>query len=179
MLQIDLWKRVLIWTVCALGLLLAMPNVFYQRVEARNDAVAAIELGNSGNGLEAQAAMWPSFLPSGLVNLGLDLRGGAHLLAEVQVADVYESRMKSMWPEIRDMLREERATIGTIRLQPSQNDQLRIRISKPEQISRAAGDGPQALPRRRLAAGFCHFGAACSAALGSGAGAGWRVRWHR
>ncbi|WP_197918877.1 protein translocase subunit SecD [Thiosulfatihalobacter marinus] len=138
MLQIDLWKRVLIWTVCALGLLLAMPNVFYQRVEARNDAVAAIELGNSGNGLEAQAAMWPSFLPSGLVNLGLDLRGGAHLLAEVQVADVYESRMKSMWPEIRDMLREERATIGTIRLQPSQNDQLRIRISKPEQISRAA-----------------------------------------
>ncbi len=138
MLQIDLWKRVLIWTVCALGLFLALPNAFYQRVEARNDAVAAIELGNSGNGLEEQAAMWPSFLPSALVNLGLDLRGGAHLMAEVRVADVYETRMKSMWPEIRDMLREERATIGTIRLQPSENDQLRIRISKPDQISSAA-----------------------------------------
>ncbi|SFM11945.1 protein translocase subunit SecD [Shimia aestuarii] len=138
MLQIDLWKRIFIWSVCALGLLLAMPNAFYQRVEARNDAVAAIELGHSGNGLEEQAAMWPSFLPSSLVNLGLDLRGGAHLLAEVQVADVYETRVKTMWPEIRDMLREERATIGTIRLQPSENDQLRVKISKPEEIQRAA-----------------------------------------
>ncbi|MGX9350126.1 protein translocase subunit SecD [Shimia sp. W99] len=138
MLQIDLWKRIFIWSVCALGLLLAMPNAFYQRVEARNDAVAAIELGHGGNGLEEQAAMWPSFLPSSLVNLGLDLRGGAHLLAEVQVADVYETRVKTMWPEIRDMLREERATIGTIRLQPSENDQLRVKISKPEEIQRAA-----------------------------------------
>ncbi|MEP2530959.1 protein translocase subunit SecD [Shimia sp.] len=138
MLQIDLWKRVLIWAVCAFGLLLATPNAFYQRVEARNDAVAAIELGHSGNGLEEQAAMWPSFLPSSLVNLGLDLRGGAHLLAEVQVADVYEARVTSMWPEIRDMLREERATIGTIRLQPSEKDELRVKISKADQIDRAA-----------------------------------------
>lgn len=138
MLQIDLWKRVLIWAVCAFGLLMAMPNAFYERVEASNDAVAEIELGYSGNGLEEQAAMWPSWAPSSLVNLGLDLRGGAHLLAEVQVADVYEARIKAMWPEIRDMLREERASIGTIRLQPSEVDELRVRISKPEEIDRAA-----------------------------------------
>ncbi|SHI81839.1 preprotein translocase subunit SecD [Shimia gijangensis] len=138
MLQIDLWKRVLIWAVCAFGLLMAMPNAFYERVEASNDAVAEIELGYTGNGLEEQAAMWPSWAPSSLVNLGLDLRGGAHLLAEVQVADVYEARITSMWPEIRDMLREERATIGTIRLQPSERDELRVKISKPEQIDRAA-----------------------------------------
>ena len=137
MLQIDLWKRVLIWTVCALGLLLALPNAFYERVEARNDAVASLELGYAGNGLEEQAAQWPSFLPSGLVNLGLDLRGGAHLLAEVQVEDVYEARIKAMWPEVRDLLRGERATIGTIRLQPSPVDELRVRISKPEAIGEA------------------------------------------
>ena len=47
-------------------------------------------------------------MPSGLVNLGLDLRGGAHLLAEVQVGDVYQSRIESMWPEVRDLLRDER-----------------------------------------------------------------------
>ena len=138
MLQIDLWKRVLIWAVVVVGLLMATPNAFYERVEARNDAVASLELGYSGNGLEEQAAMWPSWMPSSLVNLGLDLRGGAHLLAEVQVEDVYETRIKSMWPEIRDMLREERATIGTIRLQPSEPDQLVVKISKPEQIDRAA-----------------------------------------
>ena len=52
-----------------------------------------------------EAEQWPNWLPSSLVNLGLDLRGGAHLLAEVKVEDVYESRMEAMWPEIRDALR--------------------------------------------------------------------------
>ena len=116
MLQISLWKRILIWSTCALGLLLALPNGFYTRVETHNDASAAIEAGASGNGLEEQVAMWPSYLPSALVNLGLDLRGGAHLLAEVKVADVYAARMEALWPEVRNLLREERATVGTIRL---------------------------------------------------------------
>ena len=139
MLQIDLWKRVLIWATVVIGLLLAMPNAFYTRVETHNDAVKALEAGKSDVGLEEQVALWPDWLPSGLVNLGLDLRGGAHLLAEVKVEDVYKTRVKSMWPEIRDMLREERATIGTIRLQPAQDDMLRIRISNADQVDRAAG----------------------------------------
>lgn len=139
MLQIDLWKRVLIWAVCALGILFAMPNGFYTRVETHNDAAAALEAGASGNGLEEQAAQWPSFLPSSLVNLGLDLRGGAHLLAEVQVADVYESRLEAMWPEVRDLLREERDEVGTIRLQKTEGPELRVRLNqKPEMASRAA-----------------------------------------
>ena len=138
MLQIDTWKRVLIWLTVVVGLLLALPNGFYTRVETRNDAVKALEAGGGAPGLEEQAALWPSWLPSGLVNLGLDLRGGAHLLAEVQVEDVYKTRIKGMWPEIRDMLREERATIGTIRLQPSAEDELKIKISKPEQVQDAA-----------------------------------------
>ncbi|MDF1718734.1 MAG: protein translocase subunit SecD [Antarcticimicrobium sp.] len=137
MLQFDLWKRVLIWLLCALGLFLALPNAFYTRVEQSNDARAAIEAGLTTPESQAQAGQWPSFLPSSLVNLGLDLRGGAHLLAEVKVGDVYESRMQAMWPEIRDALRPERATIGTIRLQPSAPDELRIRISQPENMARA------------------------------------------
>ena len=40
MLQIDLWKRILIWGAVALGLLLALPNAFYNKVEGYNDAVA-------------------------------------------------------------------------------------------------------------------------------------------
>jgi len=139
MLQFDLWKRVLIWGICALGLLLAMPNAFYTRVEAHNDAVTALERGSTAPGVQEQAGMWPSFLPSGLVNLGLDLRGGAHLLAEVQVADVYETRMQGMWPEIFAVLREERGQIGTIRLQRSAPDELRIRLNeKPDMVDEAA-----------------------------------------
>ncbi|CUJ89540.1 preprotein translocase subunit SecD [Ruegeria denitrificans] len=137
MLQIDTWKRVLIWSVCVIGLLMALPNAFYTRVEQSNDAKASIELGIDTPEMQAQAAQWPNWLPSSLVNLGLDLRGGAHLLAEVKVEDVYESRMEAMWPEIRDALRDERATVGTIRKQESAPDEIRVLISQPEGMSRA------------------------------------------
>ena len=137
MLQVDLWKRVLIWLTCALAIWLAVPNAFYTRVEAHNDAVAAIEGGADSPELAAAAAGWPSWLPSHLVNLGLDLRGGAHLLAEVKVDDVYAARMQAMWPEIRDALRPLRDTVGTIRLQPSPDDQIRVRISEPAGMEQA------------------------------------------
>ncbi|MGR3759684.1 protein translocase subunit SecD [Roseobacteraceae bacterium NS-SX3] len=137
MLQIDLWKRALIWLAVAAGLLLALPNAFYTRVEQANDAAAEITTrGETPERLEA-AGQWPSFLPSGLVNLGLDLRGGAHLLAEVQVADVYAARMDALWPEVRDALRPERATVGTFRRQPGPEDQIRLKISNPEGMARA------------------------------------------
>ncbi len=137
MLQIDLWKRVLILAACVLGIWLALPNAFYPRVEAHNDAVAAIENGADTPELRAAADAWPNWMPSALVNLGLDLRGGAHLLAEVRVADVYAARMEAMWPEVRDVLRAERASVGTIRLQPSPPGELRVKISKPEGMDRA------------------------------------------
>ncbi|MEC9103307.1 MAG: protein translocase subunit SecD, partial [Pseudomonadota bacterium] len=127
MLQIDLWKRILIWGTVALGLLLALPNAYYSRVEGYNDQVA---VGQPGEG-------WVDWLPSNLVNLGLDLRGGAHLLAEVKVEDVYASRMKGLWPEIRNRLRQERDVVGTIRLQDGPEDELRIRISNADAISQA------------------------------------------
>ena len=44
MLQIDLWKRVLIILTCAAGLWLALPNAFYGPVEQHNDAVKAISV---------------------------------------------------------------------------------------------------------------------------------------
>ena len=139
MLQIDLWKRLVIWSLVALGLLMAMPNGFYSRVELHNDAVAAIEDGATDPVLVEQAAQWPDWLPSGLVNLGLDLRGGAHLLAEVRVEEVYGARIEAMWPEIRDLLREERDRIGPIRLQDTEEPELRIRlVEKPEEVEYAA-----------------------------------------
>ncbi|MFK7835467.1 MAG: protein translocase subunit SecD [Sulfitobacter sp.] len=125
MLQIDLWKRIVIALTCAVGLWLALPNAFYGPVEQHNDAVAAIELGGNTAELEAQRALWPEWLPSGLVNLGLDLRGGAHLLAEVKVEDVYASRMEAQWPEVRDALR----SLTPVRRQQSPEDELRVRLN--------------------------------------------------
>ena len=138
MLQIDLWKRILIVAVCVIGLFLALPNAFYTRVETHNDALKALSAAGQADQTGAAVSTdWPGFLPSALVNLGLDLRGGAHLLAEVQVSDVYASRMQAMWPEVRNALRAERAVIGTIRLQPSEPDRLEVKISQPEGTERA------------------------------------------
>ncbi len=138
MLQFSLWKKITIWGVCVLGILMAMPNGFYTRVEAHNDAEVEVEAGQVATP-QRQTAIdgWPSYLPSGLVNLGLDLRGGAHLLAEVQVQDVYAARLDAMWPDVRDALRDERTTVGTVRRQDRGGDELRIKISKPEEIARA------------------------------------------
>ena len=138
MLNIPLWKRIIIWGLCALGLLTALPNAFYTRAERHNDAVVAAEkAGFETPEQAADRALWPSFLPSNVVNLGLDLRGGAHLLAEVRVADVYKARMDGLWPEMRRALSDARGELGGIRRAPSDPSELRIQIERPEAMARA------------------------------------------
>ena len=137
MLQVDRWKRIVIWLFVALGLVFALPNAFYSRVEEHNDAAPAIDAGIASEAQQISYGAWPTWMPSSLVNLGLDLRGGAHLLAEVRVEDVHKARLEGMWPEVRDLLRGERATIGTIRLQDTDAAELRVRISKPEAMDQA------------------------------------------
>ncbi len=138
MLQIPLWNRILIVLVLLAGLAFAMPNLFYERVEQYNDALSEVEAtGVTSEENAAVLARWPDWLPSTIVNLGLDLRGGAHLLAEVQVEDVYEARMDALWPEVRDELRELRGTIGTIRRTDAPPGELHVRVSQPEGLPEA------------------------------------------
>ena len=132
MLQIEIWKRILIYGLVLAGLISALPNAFYSRVESYNDANLAIENGKNPNLFKDEQNLWFDYLPSSLVNLGLDLRGGAHLLAEVRTADVHSQRIKSLWPDVRDVLRQKRSDIGTIRLQDSSPGTLRVKISRPE-----------------------------------------------
>lgn len=127
MLNISPIKQVMIWLTVVVGLFLALPNGFYTRVEAHNDAIAAGQ----------DSGAWPSFLPSGLVNLGLDLRGGAHLLAEVEVTDVYKTIMDDRWPEVRDALVSEREVIGFVNREDGPDDKLLVRISNEDAGARA------------------------------------------
>ena len=127
MLTISPFKQALIWLTCAIGIMLALPNGFYSRVEAHNDAISA--------GVEDTS--WPSFLPSNLVNLGLDLRGGAHLLAEVQVTEVYASVMNGLWPDVRDTLAAERDVVGFVTREDGPADVLRVRFSEAAGADRA------------------------------------------
>ncbi len=138
MLQIPLWKRVAILAVCIAGILFSFPNFFYSAVEQHNDAVEEIDLLGATPEREAAAASWPSILPSGLVNLGLDLRGGVQLLAEVQVEDVYADRMDGYWLAARDALVGIRDQVGFIeRLDTAPEGTLQIRIQNAEALTAA------------------------------------------
>ncbi|PRY80313.1 preprotein translocase subunit SecD [Yoonia maritima] len=137
MLNISMPKQILIWGTVVIGLLFAMPNAFYTRVETHNDAVAVIDSGQTNATLDADAAQWPSVLPSGLVNLGLDLRGGAHLLVEVALEEVHGSYLEGFWPEVRDTLAAERDAVGFVTRDDSPADELRVRISQVDGAARA------------------------------------------
>lgn len=88
MLYIERWKAYLIVAVVALGVLYASPNL-----------------------LSKQTVSWmqanlPSFLPVQTVNLGLDLRGGSHLLLEVDADVVITEKMQLTLDQLRSDMRK-------------------------------------------------------------------------
>ncbi len=83
MVQISKWKIFLILCVCLYGFVYASPNF-----------VSA--LSQQGEG---------AWLPHKTVNLGLDLRGGAHLLYEVDMDGVFEQRVDGMQNEYAEMMK--------------------------------------------------------------------------
>jgi len=49
---------------------------------------------------------WPSYLPNKPVALGLDLRGGSHLVLEVDGTELRRERLRNLAEDARRMLRE-------------------------------------------------------------------------
>lgn len=86
MINIARWKIVFTFLVCVFGILYALPNALNEKAR---DAISG-------------------FLPHQTVNLGLDLRGGAHLLYEVDVDLVLKERADTMVQDLRKSLREEK-----------------------------------------------------------------------
>ena len=142
MLYFAPWKKLAILGVCLFGIILAMPNLFYERADEAARANAVIEAQRYGGPgqptleeLQDQTAGWPSPLPPGVVNLGLDLRGGAHLLVEVSIEEVVTARMQDLRAEVRQALRE-----GGVRRYTgltAQADHVRVRVTNPEDVELA------------------------------------------
>ena len=86
MLYFQRWKIALILLVSLAGIIATIPNFFSPETVAR----------------------WPSFLPQRQLVLGLDLRGGAHLLLEVDRDDLIGDRVETLTGDIRQTLRDER-----------------------------------------------------------------------
>ena len=82
MIHYPNWKLALYGLVLALGIAFAIPNLFGRET----------------------VQSWPSFLPRTQMTLGLDLRGGSHLLLEVDTAAVVRDREESLVDSIRTAL---------------------------------------------------------------------------
>ncbi|MBY5776094.1 protein translocase subunit SecD [Rhizobium leguminosarum] len=78
------WLVVTYTVIILIGLLIALPNVLPQSVLQRV----------------------PAWLPHEQVSLGLDLRGGSHLVLEVDEADLTKERLQSLLQDARRVLRE-------------------------------------------------------------------------
>ncbi|RLB27986.1 MAG: protein translocase subunit SecD, partial [Deltaproteobacteria bacterium] len=51
---------------------------------------------------------WPNLLPEDKINLGLDLKGGMHLILEVQAQKAVESHLERMVEDIKYSLRKDK-----------------------------------------------------------------------
>ena len=113
MLYFSRWKTALILGICLIGIIACIPNFFPA----------------------ATVASWPSWVPKRQMVLGLDLRGGAHLLLEVNRDSLVADRVKTLEGDIRQTLRDQR--IG-----------YRNLASRGQNVSftlRDAADAPKAL----------------------------------
>ena len=138
MLYFSKLKVLLIVIPCIWALYGVLPHFNYSVVEKANDSRKMLEAGENLNDLHAtRINSWPVWLSSNLINLGLDLRGGAHLLVEVTLEDVHQEQINGIWPEIRKSLRKIRGQIGSIRRVESSEVSLSIRIEKEESIELA------------------------------------------
>ena len=79
--------------------------------------------------MEQMPDWWSSILPSRKIRLGLDLRGGTHLLLNIDMEKAVANALDQNAEELRRAMRE--ANITGVEVQRSENS-LRIRASTPE-----------------------------------------------
>ena len=112
MLHFERWKIIAIAMVCLAGIIFAMPNLFSkQTVEG-----------------------WPSWMPHRQLSLGLDLRGGAHLLLAMDTKELDKDWLITLRDDARKQLRE--AKVGFTGLGIVSNA-VQVHIAKPEDVDKA------------------------------------------
>ena len=121
---LSFFRIFLITLICLVALLFASPNFFYATVDKKlNDPTSS--------------SSWPNFMPSTLVKLGLDLRGGVYMLLEVKTDDVIRDKFDFLWTDIRSSLIKKRKELGAIRRVDISGDKLQIQIGNPESVNLA------------------------------------------
>ncbi len=105
------WQIAMILSICALGVLMMLPNAFSP----------------------AQTASWP--LLQRQIHLGLDLKGGTYLLMEVDLKTVERERLESSLDAVRNKLRS--TNVGYTNLEV-RDDAIRLQLRDPAQTAEIA-----------------------------------------
>jgi len=113
MLDFPRWKQAWYWALTLVAVLAALPSL------ASIGGIA-----------------WPSVLPRPVINLGLDLAGGSHILLEANPEQVRRQRLEAMEENVRARLRlaEPRIRIGDI---SSKDGTLSFMLQDPAQVDAA------------------------------------------
>src|SRR3546814_472331 len=115
MLDFPPWKTWGIFLTVLVGLVFAVPNFFPEEVVAK----------------------WPAFVPREQINLGLDLRGGSHILLEADTGDVAKQRLEVIEESVRSELRQGeggRINIGDV---STSGGRLSFMLREPSQVDKA------------------------------------------
>ena len=112
MLHFERWKIIAIVLTCLAGVLFTMPNFFSKET----------------------VDSWPRWLPHKQLPLGLDLRGGAHLLLAMDTKELEKDWLNTLRDDTRKTLRE--AKIGFTGLGVVGNT-VQVKVTKPEDLEKA------------------------------------------
>lgn len=112
MLHFSPFKMITIALVCLAALVVAIPNFF--------------EKGT--------VESWPDFLPKQQINLGLDLRGGAHLLLAMDTEELRTDMLSTLREDVRAQLRRAEIGFSAIGLR---DDRVLVRLRDQQDLDRA------------------------------------------
>ena len=113
MLEFPRWKKIWLWAITLLAVAAALPSL-----------------------LSMTSVRWPEALPDPMVNLGLDLAGGSHILLEADPAQVADQRLENMEESVRAVMRQAspRIRIGDV---STSGKQLSFMVDSAADVDRA------------------------------------------
>ncbi|MEO0730186.1 MAG: protein translocase subunit SecD, partial [Pseudomonadota bacterium] len=112
MLHFSPAKMIAIGLICLAALVMAIPNAFQKET----------------------VQSWPEWMPKKQVSLGLDLRGGAHLLLRMDTEELRDGLLTSLRADVRQAMR--RARIG-VRATGIRDNAVQLRLANVADLERA------------------------------------------
>jgi len=112
MLHFAPWKVIAIVLTCLAGVIFVIPN-FFDKQTVTN---------------------WPWFLPKKQLTLGLDLRGGAHLLLGMDTDELKKDWLGNVREDARRVLRDGKIAVTAVGVT---GPGVQVRLAKPEETEKA------------------------------------------